>query len=416
MEKNTEGAWIVHHSDKLSLVTNQSDFENIQFSGKCGLLLSALSESENQSDLNDDKVRAIAKAVGINVKLELRSILNALQEEEFIDVSKSGGVSTIGLTTSSVLSHTSTIYQSCMPSPIENAVIELAENISESPKNKSLVKELISDKYHISNKNTLELLSQTEEIGFIDHGQIDDSETLYFNGNMFRNPDTLKISSVIESLTSVEQNKLATFNSELDSTGCVPISKAKTILGENLLEKIQSIGLYDVNGVSNENSTSYFITHPGSFSKYGNPFVEDGLDLAKAFVASLTYGMIYSPSSRGQISMLSALLKKLIQGDWVGPATAIGKDYLVLEYKRVVEIRQSKQYPGRFYMRLLKKDIGEIALKVLSLGNASEDVLLYGSNIVHYKNPERNRSILRKTQTAESTQSTINTLRILRNK
>ena len=89
--------------------------------------------------------------------------------------------------------------------------------------------------------------------------------------------------------------------------------------------------MYDLNGVSNELQRVDFLTKPAAFEKYGNALVEDALDLAKAFVTSLTYGMTYSPASRGQITMLPLLIRKLLRGAWVGPATAIGQDYKVLE-------------------------------------------------------------------------------------
>ena len=123
--------------------------------------------------------------------------------------------------------------------------------------------------------------------------------------------------------------------------------------------------------------------------------------------------MHQSTSGRGKIKMLDALLKKLIAGYWVGPASAIGQDYQVLEYKRVVEIAQSGK-EGQFKMRLLKKDIGEIALKVLEQGNASEEILLNGSKVTTYTNPENNREILRKKQNSESKRDMVNTLRSLR--
>lgn len=267
----------------------------------------------------------------------------------------------------------------------------------------------------MTNTEVDELLNQTEQIGFIDSEEIDNNQKLYFNGNLFRNTDANKINKVLSSLSSEDQNRIARFNDMLDSSGCMPHKFALNILGNNLLEKVQSIGLYDINSVSNGVEITYFVTRPSSFCKYGNPLIEDALDLAKAFVASLSYGMIYSSSYRGHISMLTALLNRLIQGQWVGPATAIGQDYQILEYKRVVELVADKTYPNRFYMRLLKKDVGEIALKVLNFGNASEEILLHGSKILAYEKPEKNRMVVRKKQTLESKNSMVNTLRTLRN-
>jgi hypothetical protein len=415
MEKNTQGAWIIHHTDKLIGVTSQNDFENLYFSGKCGMLLSALAESDNQSLIQKTKVDAIAKASGVNLKLELPIILDKLYEEKLIDKSISGDISVLGLTTNTVLQHTSKLFEELKPSPHEKAVIEIAELSSENPKIKSNVSEYICDSYRLPKADVEDLLFQTEQIGFIDSEEIDNNQKLYFNGNLFRNTDANKINKVLSSLVPDEQNKISQLNSLLDSSGCVPYKSALRIMGDKLLEKVQSIGLFDLNTVSNGKEVTYFITKPSSFSKYGNPLVEDALDLAKAFVASLSYGMIYSTTSRGKISMLSALLNRLIKGQWVGPATAIGQDYQILEYKRVVEIKPDKEYPGRFNMRLLKKDVGEIALKVLNFGNASEDILLHGSKILNYEKPEKNREIVRKRQTKDSKRAMIDTLRTLRN-
>jgi hypothetical protein len=62
--------------------------------------------------------------------------------------------------------------------------------------------------------------------------------------------------------------------------------------------------------------------------------------------------MTQSSPSRGRIAMIAVLLRRLIAGGQVGPATAIGEDYRVLETKGV--IRVSKAQPYGFMMRLLK--------------------------------------------------------------
>jgi hypothetical protein len=49
----------------------------------------------------------------------------------------------------------------------------------------------------------------------------------------------------------------------------------------------------------------------------------------------------------------------LIGGRTVGPATAIGADYHVLEQSRVIQLFPAKN--GMFNMKLLKKEVGELA-------------------------------------------------------
>jgi len=175
--------------------------------------------------------------------------------------------------------------------------------------------------------------------------------------------------------------------------------------------------MYDFNEVSNSNETKVFVTKPSAFAKYGNPFEEDALDLAKAFVASLYYGMKYSRHSRGRISMLRALLTKLINGGEVGPATAIGEDYKILELKRVVQLRRERG-TSMYYMTLLKKDVGELAMQVLEIGDTAEQTIktatVYSGSITNYQGPEQKRYATRKRQTEQSRHSVAELIRTFR--
>jgi hypothetical protein len=96
--------------------------------------------------------------------------------------------------------------------------------------------------------------------------------------------------------------------------------------------------------------------------------------------------------------MIEALMNKLINGGWVGPATAIGQDYKVLEMKGVVEVSSLRE--GRFCMRLLKKEVGQLALTVITEGEVSSTSLLEmpGVSATRYDGPEVNRSVVRKRQ------------------
>lgn len=101
--------------------------------------------------------------------------------------------------------------------------------------------------------------------------------------------------------------------------------------------------------------------------------------------------------------MIEKLMKKLIDGQWVGPATAIGQDYKVLELRGVIQVKPSQEYAERFLMKLLKKDVGELALKVITSGDISTDALLYlpSASIIGYTSPEQNRTYERKLQTPQ---------------
>lgn len=414
MEKRTEGAWLVHHTQKLQDFKNVQDFEDIEFAGKCGVFLSNLAASQEQSDIDKDTVDAIRKVSNIK-KTEIEAVKSKLEDFRLIEKSKDGSLSVLGVTTSTVLSHTSDMFNDIAPNNYQRAVIDLSEKISDLPKNEKELREYISDSHKLPTSVTFELFNQAEEIGFVDFEKLDNDSKLYFNGNLFRRDSAEKANAVISSLKSTDATKIAELDILLTEKGCVPLAKVESILGNELLSKLQSIGMYDFNEISNSTDTKVFVTKPAAFSKYGNPFEEDALDLAKAFVTSLYYGMNDSVSSRGKIQSLKLLLGKLISGDSVGPATAIGEDYRILEYRRVVKLTPSKSYKGRYYMRLLKRDIGELALHVLEQGDATEATIgIHSGSVIGYVGPETKRGIQRKLQNKQSKESVANLLRTFR--
>lgn len=416
MEKRTEGAWLINHTKKLLDVKDTQDFEDIELAGKCGIFLSNLAASDEQSDLNSEKVTSIAKVSNIK-KTELETIKSKLEEARLIETGKNGSLSVLGITTATVLSHTADIFINSNPSNYQRATLELSDNISDIPKGEKILTEYISDKYRLSQSETTDLLSQSEEIGFVDYEKLDDSSKFYFNGNLFRREGIAKTNAVLNSLKVEETKKITDLDALLTSKGCLTLEMARGVLGDQLLLKLQSIGMYDFNEVSNSKESKTFVTKPSAFSKYGNPFEEDALDLAKAFVSSLYYGMNFSSAGRGRITMLKALMRKLVNGFEVGPADAIGEDYKLLELKRVIHVRPERG-GTRYYMKLLKKDIGALAMQVLEFGDTTEQSLLtpsiYSGSVTNYVGPEQKRYVSRKKQNIQSKKSVAELLRTFR--
>ena len=114
--------------------------------------------------------------------------------------------------------------------------------------------------------------------------------------------------------------------------------------------------------------------------------------------------MTLRSQSTGRIGSISALLSKLISGREIGPATAIGEDYRILEMKGVIQTRPGPSFG--YLMKLKKKDIGQMALSVLTTGEAASSNALdrpFEGNMSGYVGPEQTRSeFRRKRQTPES--------------
>ena len=101
----------------------------------------------------------------------------------------------------------------------------------------------------------------------------------------------------------------------------------------------------------------------------------------------------------------------------MGPATAIGQDYRALAMNRVVELRQADSEGQRFYMKLLKIEVGQLALQVLGDdGNIHAETLkgLRGTSMSTYGGPEDCRVPVRRRQSQRSKLGTEDILEALR--
>ena len=415
MDKKTKGSWLIHHTNKLQGVTNQTGYEKTFLAGKAGILLSAIS-SNNQVTVNNDRLTVLAKAANINTTFELPKLIEVLQQQRLIDTA-GGGIAVLGVTTAKTLQHTSDIFDALSPGSTEVASIALAELASIEPVLAGHVAVELADSYKLGKAEIGQLMSDAEQIGFVDAEKLSPGETLLFNGNLFRRETTRKIKAVLDSLTSAEQIKLNELTQTLKKQACVDTDFASKLLGEPLFKKVTAIGLFDISVVSNSTEDVGFLTLPSAFSKYSNSMVDDAFDLAKAFVSSVTYGMTKSSYARGQIQMVDALLSALVRGESVGPVNAIAQDYKVLELKGVVEVKTGTK-KGRTgpMLRLLKTEVGELALQAIRQGDVSEHSLssLPTAAVTTFTGPEQNREKIRRAQTKMSPKATNDMLSILR--
>lgn len=415
MDKKTKGSWLIHHTNKLQGVTNQTGYEKTFLAGKAGILLSAIS-SNNQVTVNNDRLTVLAIAANINTTFELPKLIEVLQRQQLIDTA-GGGIAVLGVTTAKTLQHTSDIFDALAPGSTEVATIALAELASLEPVLAGQVAVELADSYQLGKAEIGQLMSDAEQIGFVDAEKLSPGETLLFNGNLFRRETTRKIKAVLDSLTSAEQSKLNELTETLKKQACVDTDFASKLLGEPLFKKVTAIGLFDISVVSNSTEDVGFLTLPSAFSKYSNSMVDDAFDLAKAFVSSVTYGMTKSSYARGQIQMVDALLSALVRGESVGPVNAIAQDYKVLELKGVVEVKTGTK-KGRTgpMLRLLKTEVGELALQAIRQGDVSEHSLssLPTAAVTTFSGPEHNREKIRRAQTKMSPKATNDMLSILR--
>jgi hypothetical protein len=415
MDKKVAGSWLIHHTNKLQGISSQSEYEKIFMAGKAGILLSAISADQDIT-INNDRLKVLASASNINTLMELPMLIDVLQKQGLIDKS-SKGISVLGVTPRMALQHTADLFDSLEPKSNELASIALAERASIAPVLITEIGQELGDAFKLRSSELKQFFKDAETIGFVDAEKVSDTQTMLFNGNLFRRDTTKKIRSVLDSLKPEEQRKLTEVTELMKKSACVDVDSVRIMLGENLFQKVAAIGIFDLSVVSNSSEEVGYLTLPSAFSKYSSSMVDDAFDLAKAFISSLTYGMNKSSYARGQITMIDRLLSELVRGEPVGPVSAIAEDYKVLELKGVVEVQYGSK-KGRYgpMLRLLKKEVGELALQAIRQGDVSEHSLLElpTAAISIFKGPENNREKIRRKQAITNPKATNDMLSILR--
>jgi hypothetical protein len=133
MERPSVGAWVVHHGQKtVATVGGAAEFPSLDTAGKAASLLSQLAATD-ESTVEKAKVHALAKAAGLNPRIELPPLLAILEKRRVIQTSSSGDVAVLGVTSRAIVQHAADIFEDQEPSREERASIVLAEVTSEAP-------------------------------------------------------------------------------------------------------------------------------------------------------------------------------------------------------------------------------------------------------------------------------------------
>lgn len=408
MDEQTKGAWLLAQSKCLDGVNGGGRLENIQYAGKTGRLYNLL--RRNTIDASDSTLQAqdITRICQLNnIDRAAREYgLLALQREGRIDITPAKAVAVIGATTTAVLEATSSIFENCDPTDEERAAIYLSERVSENPLPLDEANKLISDMFSLTTSKAKGVLDLCKSTAIVDQAE-DKGFAILFNNNNFRNGEyAQKAFRMMQALSVTDMQNVQEVLALIKKRGAIVDTEAAKILSESLYKRLIGIGLLDRLEVSNNTEAIGYLTSPNSFQKFGRPFEDDPIDDAKALLASLTYGMTRSVASRGHISFPDALIRKLISGEEVGGrygATAIGEDYRELEKRQVVQV--FKKNGSRFTMKLLKKDVGELARTIIS-GNAGaqEALLMDGAAAQNFKGPSDTRADVRAKHTLNDTQ------------
>lgn len=418
MEKKTKGAWLLAHSKCLDAINGAGRLENIKYAGGTGRLYNLLRrnvQGELTPTLDADAVATICQLNNID-RATRESGLTLLEREGRIDKARNGAISVLGATSIAVLETTAAIFDSCLPSSEEQAVLQLSEMVATKPVIRSEAIQHISDEFKLTGAQASQLVDVCKATAILDESE-NKGHVILFNNNTFRDGQyAQKAYRLLNALSLTDRSLLSEFQGLLKEKGAVAEADAQRILGIQLYDRLVGIGLFDRLEVSNSSEAVGYVTSPDDFQRYGRPFEDDPVDDAKALLASLTYGMTRSSYARGNITMPSLLLNKLIGGGEVGGVNgvrAIGEDYRELEKRQVVKVVPKSS--TRFTMKLLKKDVGELALAIIRGKEAAQEaILMDGSAARDFKGPAETRRAVRAKHTLNDRQFVTGALDVLR--
>lgn len=370
------GAWLVNISKHLVDVPQTdialSSIEGILFAGKCGSLLIKLSADETEQ-LTLKKVKAHANVSGI-LGPELRVYLETLKAFGCLDWSLDKTTfEVLPFSRERVLETAHKIFDSSVETTsLERALPPLLEFCLVRPRLTSEVKEFLSG--YIPEQEAVQLLSIVEHFRLLGTEVVlGRYELLYYNEYQFGDKDkTAQIGAALATLSKKQEQELNTLLEEVSQRpGVLPDSIR---ISEEMKTFAIGFGLVDESEVFSPAGNAKFLTMPRlplpSVGSEKENLENDIFHHSKMLLSSLRFGELRSEYGRGRIDNPVVLVSMLLERDRVGPCTAIGEDYTILETEGVIRTIHAGDRPGhQFYMELRRKEPAEIVLNLLESGS-----------------------------------------------
>lgn len=375
MDNITKGTWIInsvkHLVDAKTNTLELNSLEATEQAGKAGILLARLA-SDNQEIVSRDKLSIFARQSGLTSG-EIPTYANYLKGQGKVDFSKDnlGRIKELEVYCFSMedaIETTTNIFESLQPKETEEASIIGLQSTFELPRTKDeFINEITCKGIEENTANEVMQLQQT--LSLVKTNVADDKPIL-FNEYAFSG-DSVKIKKALTSLSTQDSDMVKhILETVTNSQGYLydTFLENKEI-DRNILTMMEGIGLLDGIEVKSQYGNATFLTTPQLRGQGVGQFKisADVFHKAKLLLSCLRYGQIKSISSRGRISTKSKMLNiinKLISGAWMGPCTAIGQDYKLLEIDGVIQTRSRER--GMYDMKLRQTDVGRLVKEMIT--------------------------------------------------
>ncbi|MDQ0176270.1 hypothetical protein [Bacillus chungangensis] len=385
MDKLTKGTWIVntvkHLGELKQNTTELSFFEATEQAGKAGAFLGRLvADQQEIVDINSAKIFARQSSIS---PAELVTYLDYLKKEEKVDynvdvLGRPKEIEVYCFSGKEALETVSSLYDKLSPHDEEQASLLGLNETFILPRYPVELKEALTKK-GIGEECADTTIKLQEIFGLVKSSGKGEEIVLYNEYSFSGDPH--RVTKALSSLKDSEREMVQEIQKLItDNQGFLADSIPTNIKPEIIL-MMEGVGLLDGVTVQSPIGSATFFTTPhlkgqgvGNFN-----LSEDVFHKAKVLLSCLRFGQTKSTWGRGKISTLDKMLNiinKLLRGQWVGPATAIGQDYALLEIDGVIQTRSATPYG--FEMKLRQQEVGELVRQMITYNKVTLEV---GENI-----------------------------------
>lgn len=143
-----------------------------------------------------------------------------------------------------------------------------------------------------------------------------------------------------------------------------------------LVDQAVRLGLLDNTVIATGSGERRFLTTPHLYGEIAVIHGRDVCDRIRLFLDSIRHGQHYGDWYTGRIADPVVLLNSLIDRGHIGPCTAIGRDYQLVEKAGVINVRPSPSKPRQFIMDLVQEDTITMVRDILTQEPIAADMTL----------------------------------------
>lgn len=375
-----EGYWAIatqKHLKEFKLDSaNIDEFDDLNVSGKAGRFLGAIRGNKELDNMK--KIEKMGSLIGISPKELNRIILPEIERvsNKQVELIKNTVGDIIGLeeylfTNKDVMSLTGKIFEAQTPSDIQRLTIRTMDETKKLPYYQDELIQMMC-KEGFKEKDINLSLALQEQFKLITKVNKSKRKNPIISNEYVWGANHEKIAKAIADIDIAKKENLKKIMETIQATPGYPIEKI-LVMDNNLLQLVINTGMIKPTTIiSTRGIKKDFGFSPNILQDtYYN---DDILDDVKLFLASIRFGENYTQYSTIEDSI--RFLEYLIQNGDIGPHSANGTDYNLLERRGIVRVvKKTKQKWSNYYnnytcrtgycLELIRKDVAEVALKIL---------------------------------------------------